>query len=235
MPALFLEASAGIMSGQMQKDVGMILSDASLTLGRSDSAIEVYEYFLQKNPDRPDIYVKLGDVQVKEDELSAAITSYRAALARDSGNIIILAKLTRLLNRTGKEKEADQLSRKIILTQTSNPEYIGIIGDIALELGMYLEAFNRYSRQLELTPDNGMSHEKRADVIFALLSIPNAGVHASESLKSKNLYKEGVSDYMRAQQLLPERFEIISNKITKHSGEFIPVSINEFESRYNSF
>ena len=150
-------------------------------------------------------------------------------------NPLLLIKKARFLTKGGKSNEADLIFTQILGIQTDNPEYLAAIADIALERTRYLEAFNRYSELVNVTPNDGLTWEKRSDVIFALLTIPTAGANASETLKNTNLYTDGMKGYDNAIKLRPDRENVIKTKVDKRSQEYVAQSISELEDRYQEF
>lgn len=235
VPVVFLQATAQYLQDPYQQTAGEVLAGFSSTIGRPMTAVEVYDFLISRHPDSSEYYRLKSEALFTAGDEKGALESLDAALARDPQNVIMLDKKARLLIRAGKNTDADAVFTTILLIPTDNPDYLSVIADIALEKNQYVTAFDRYTSLLGIRPGNGLTWEKRSDVIFALLTIPTAAVGVSESLRNKDLYSEGVTGYEKALSINPDRAEIIQTKIAKRSGEYVPRSIRELDERYSTF
>jgi tetratricopeptide (TPR) repeat protein len=232
IPSVFLQATASYLPEPFQENAGEMLAGFSIMIGRPVTAVDVYDFLISRHPDSSEYYRQKSEALLLAEDGKRALEALNSALARDSQNVVLLEKKGRLLIRAGKTTDADAVFSTILAIQTDNPDYLSIIADVALEKNKYIEAFDRYTRLLGISPDNGLTWEKRSDVIFALLTIPTAAVGATESFRSKDLYSEGISGYEKAFALNPDRAETINTKIEKRSAEYVPRSIMELEGRY---
>jgi predicted Zn-dependent protease len=235
LPVPSLQISSSVLSDSQQQQVGGALSGISLFLGMPVSSAAVYEFLISKNPESSDLYRLRSDSQLAAHDTRGALDSLDTAIAKSQGNPLLLNKKARILIQNGKAAEAEKILDQIVKLKTDNPEYLSVIADITLEKALYPEAFDRYSALLALRPGDGLTYEKRSDVIFALLTIPTASFNASSSLKKQDLYAEGIQGYQRAIQLQPGRSAIIKAKMAKRSDEYTPKSIEELEARYQQF
>ncbi len=242
VPVAFLELtdtvqkSTGVVIPEdLKQNIGMSLAEIATSSGRSTTAVAVYDYFIARHNEQSDLYVLKCDALLAAGDDTGAMEALEQALSRDPQNPPLLIKKARLLVKAGKRSEADGIFDTILTIQTDNPKYLSAIADIALERTLYLEAFERYSRLANLTPKDGRIWEKRSDVIFALLTIPTAGINASPSLKQTNLYAEGVKGYEQVLILKPDQEKNIRSKMNKRSDEYVARSIQELEDRYREF
>jgi tetratricopeptide (TPR) repeat protein len=241
-PVLFLESTASILPDQYQQSIdqyqqgiGYFLAGFAMATERPRTAADVYEFLITKHSESADLFRLKGDALVQAGDDPGALDAYNAALTRDPQNPSLMIKKARTHIRMNKKDEADLVFHQILAIQTDNPEYISVIADIALEKAQYLEAFNRYNLIISQGKGSGQTYEKRSDVIFALLTIPTVHGGASESLKSTDLYAEGMQGYERAISLNPERAITIRLKMEKRFQEMVPRTINELEGRYQNY
>ena len=234
-PALFLESTATVIPEDYQQSIGSVLASISTMTARPMTAVAVYDYFIARGKDSADIYRLKTDALLAAGDKASAMNSLDKVIERDPENPVLLIEKARLLLGEGKTAEANGIFNHVLSIQTDNPEYLAAIADIALGQTRYLEAYDRYSRSLTGNPGNGLTWEKRSDVIFALLTIPTAGALASKELKKTDLYAEGIKGYENALSLRPDRAATIKTKIEKRSADYVAKTIDELQSRYNVF
>jgi tetratricopeptide (TPR) repeat protein len=234
-PVLFLNATASTIPEPYYQQAGEVLAGMSMITGRPAAAVEVYDMIISLHPELADLYLKKSDSLLAIGDIPAAIISLDDAIIRDPKNPVILIKKARLLISIGEINESDLILQHIIGIQTNNPEYLSNIADITLERALYPEALEKYTQLLTLQPNDGLTWEKRSDVIFALLTIPTAGFGATSALKARDLYSEGIQGYERAMGLSPDRIDIIRAKIEKRSEEYTPATIDELQARYQQY
>ncbi|MDD1729909.1 MAG: tetratricopeptide repeat protein [Methanospirillum sp.] len=242
VPVAFLEltdtvqkSTGVVMPEDLKQNIGMSLAEVATSSGRPTTAVAVYDYFIATHNEQSDLYVLKCDALLAAGDDAGAMEALDQALSWDPLNPQFLIKKARLLVKAGKKSEADSIFDSILAIQTDNPKYLSTIADIALERTRYLEAFDRYSRLANLTPKDGRIWEKRSDVIFALLTIPTAGINASPSLKQTDLYTDGIKGYEQAIILRPDQEKNIRSKMYKRSDEYVARSIQELEDRYREF
>lgn len=234
-PALFLESTATIIPEEYQKGVGDTLAGISMMTGRPMTAVSVYDLYIMQGKGTPEVYQKKSEALIAAGDYAGALAALEQVIASDPENIILLNTKARLLIREGRVVEAESVYDRILGIKTDMPSYLTIIGDITLKRSLYLDAYRYYTRVLELDPGDGLTWEKRSDVIFALLTIPTAGASAPGTLKTQDLYTEGITGYENAISLLPDRKEAIRTKIEKRSSEYVAKTIQELQDRYQEF
>jgi|GEM_PF-989734 len=235
MPVTFLQATVTFIPEDLLQNTGTVLAELSVMTARPMTAISVYDYFINKHPDRVEFYQLKSEALISAGDDGGALQALDQAISLDSSNPLLLTKKARLLIKIGKSSEAEAVFSQILQLQTNNPQYLSVIADIALEKARYLDAYDRYSTLVNLTPNDARNWEKRSDVIFALLTIPTAGANASVSFKQADLYTTGIKGYEQAVRLDPGRDEVIKTKIEKRSDEYVARSIQDLEDRYREF
>ncbi len=235
LPAVFLESTKTVIPEEYQPPIGSILSSVAMMTARPMTAVAVYDFFINQGKGTPDLYLQKSEALYQAGDIPGSIASLDQVLTQDPENPVLLIKKARMLLRIEKPAEADAAFSRVLSIQTDNPVYLSAIGDIALERAQYLKAYDQYSRSVSINPGDGMTWEKRSDVIFALLTIPTAGASASKALKSLNLYQEGIKGYENALSLRPDRAGTIKTKMEKRSAEYVAKTINELEGRYVQF
>nr|WP_319540494.1 tetratricopeptide repeat protein [uncultured Methanospirillum sp.] len=243
MPATFLQATVTVIPAQYQnmipedlmQNMGTVLAEFSVMTARPMTAVSVYDFFINKHPDKADFYRLKSEALISAGDDAGALQALDQAISLDPSNPLLLTKKARLLIKIGKSSEAEAVFSKILQIQTDKPQYLSVIADIALEKARYLDAYDRYSILVNLTPTDARNWEKRSDVIFALLTIPTAGANASVSLKQADLYTPGIKGYEQAVILDPGRGDGIKTKIEKRSDEYVARTIQELEDRYREF
>lgn len=234
-PVLLLQASEPVLSPEIRVSGAEVLAEISSFLGRYDSSIELYDYLIGLNPDSAQYYGKKGHLLQITGRPEEALSALDGAIARDKENpdyLLKKARLTRSLKQTDVSGETyariDQISPK-------NAQEFVLCGDAALDRGMYLRAYENYSRAVSANPSDGATWEKFGDVIFTLLTIYTGGLDADEKFKEKDLYKEGLQSYENAIRLNPSKENEIRLKLEKRSDSYMPHSIAELESRYTRY
>jgi tetratricopeptide (TPR) repeat protein len=256
MPAIFLQATDAVLQATnnaipeqyngttgpiitgisaMTETIGSILGGFSMMTARPMTSVAVYDYFIEKHPERADLYQLKSEALLAAGDDVDAMNTLDLAISLDPGNPLLLIKKTRLLIKSGKIPEADSIFTRILNIQTDKPLFLSAIADIALERAHYLDAYDRYSSLVNLTPNNAKNWETRSDVIFALLTIPTAGENASPSLKQTDLYTSGIKGYEQAVKLDSGKNAVIKAKIEKRSEEYVARTIQELEDRYREF
>lgn len=234
-PALFLESTATTIPEEYQKGIGDTLADISMMTARPMTAVSVYDLYIIQGKGTPEVYLKKSEALVAAGDFAGALSALEQVIASDPENVIHLNTKARLLIWEGRVVEAESIYDKILRIKTDIPSYLTIIGDIALKRSLYLDAYRYYTRVLELEPGDGLTWEKRSDVIFALLTIPTAGASAPGALKTQDLYTDGITGYENAISLLPDRKEAIRTKIEKRSSEYVARTIQDLQDRYQEF
>lgn len=235
LPAQFLQITSSYVPDEQQKQIGGILAGISTFTGRPSTSASVYDFLILHHPHSVEFYLLKFESLLAAGDNQGALRTIDAALLLEPENPIFFNKKARILINMGKVSEGEKILDQIISIRTNNPQFVSVIADINLEKGKYLQAYDMYNRILQVLPDSGIIFEKRSDVIFALLTLPTAGINASVELKQKDLYSEGMTGYKRTISLMPERYQIVMNKIEKRSAEYTPKSIEELESRYPTF
>jgi tetratricopeptide (TPR) repeat protein len=241
-PVLLLEGIENILPGdvkqntaEVRQNAANLIIDISSILGRYETCVDLYTYLIERFPDSAAYYGKKALYLHKLGRLEEAVTALDGAIARDPENIDYLLRKARQTKALYRNEESDQTYQQIDQITPKTALNYAYSGDAALDRSNYIQAFDRYTKSLSLDPSDSLIWEKRGDVIFALLTIPTAGLNADEELRNKDLYAEGIKSYENAIRLKPDRMAEITQKMSKRSDLFVPKSIAELESRYTRY
>lgn len=230
LPADIKENTAGF-----RQNIAHLFIDVSSLLGRYDTCIDLYDYLIYRYPDVAEYFGKKAVYLHKVGKLEETITALDGAIARDPENVDYLLRKARLSKAIYKNEQSNQTYRLIDQVTPNTAINFAFAGDAALDQSKYISALDRYTNSLTLNPSDSLIWEKRGDVIFALLTIPTAGLTADEKLRNQDLYAEGIRSYENAMRLKPDREHEIKVKMNKRSDIFVPKSIAELESRYTQY
>jgi tetratricopeptide (TPR) repeat protein len=241
-PVLLLEGIEGLLPADvrentsgMRENFALLLSDISSVFGRYDTCVDLYDYLISRFPAKSDYYGKKALNLQKLGRLEETITTLDMALALEPEDINYLLRKARLSKALYRNDESDRTYKQINQLTPKNAIEYALSGDASLDQGKYTKALEMYTESLARDPENSLVWEKRGDVIFALLTIPTAGLPADQNLKSQDLFAEGTKSYENAIRLNPEKALDIKLKMSKKSDVFIPQSIAELESRYTHY
>jgi tetratricopeptide (TPR) repeat protein len=241
-PVLLLEGIESILpadvrqnTADIRQNIAHLLIDISSLLGRYDTCIDLYDYLIYRYPDVAEYYGKKAIYLHRIGKLEETVTALDEAIARDPESIDYLLRKARITKALYRNDESNQTYRQIDQITPKTAINFAYAGDAALDQSRYIQALERYTNSLALNPSDSHIWEKRGDVIFALLTIPTAGLSADERLRHQDLYTEGIQSYENAMRLKPDREHDIKMKMSKRSDIFVPKSIAELESRYTQY
>jgi Flp pilus assembly protein TadD len=142
------EASAGTEADRLAK----LAADVEAR-GEEDAAISLYERAVAISGDKPDVYVSLGDAQLRAHHPAEALRAYRAALDRDPNNSAAIFGLGSAEVGTGNADEGiPLLVRAAAVIKTSNAyNRLGVAQTLA---GRLDDARVSYEQALTLAPDD---------------------------------------------------------------------------------
>ena len=241
-PVLLLEGIENILpddikenTSDLRKNFTHFLIDISSILSRYDTCVSLYDHLIIRFPFNAEYYGKKALNLHKLGKLEETLASLDEALEYDPENLEYLLRKTRLSKALYRNDESDLTYKKINLITPQTAVEFALSGDAALDQSKYTLALEMYTNSLEHDSTDPLVWEKRGDVIFALLTIPTAGLPADKNLKNQDLYTEGIRSYENAIRLNPEISQEIKLKMNKRSDVFIPQSIAELESRYTHY
>jgi tetratricopeptide (TPR) repeat protein len=120
-----------------------------------DAALAEYRESMTYEFDFASSGLNLGNVELALGNLEAAEKDYRAALAIDDLFIPAKANLAVLLNREGRNDEAEALLRGILKDYPNNADAMYLLGLLSVEQDRPEEAVELLSRAAELRPKDG--------------------------------------------------------------------------------
>ncbi len=120
-------------------------------LKQPKDAIAAYQRALVLDPDDPRALDSLGQDQLSDNQLDAALKTYQQLSKEDPGNVGALVHVGEILRRQGKYQEAltaIQKARKIDPTSLSAGYNMGMLQDV---LGQFDDAAQTYSQMVDAT------------------------------------------------------------------------------------
>lgn len=241
-PVLLLEGIENVLpadikenTAEFRQNIAHLLIDVSSLLGRYDTCIDLYDYLVYRYPDVAEYFGKKAEYLHRIGKLEETIIALDGAIARDPENVDYLLRKARISKALYRNDESNLTYKQIDQINPNNAINFAYSGDAALDRSKYVQALERYTNSLALDSTDSLIWEKRGDVIFALLTIPTAGLPADEKLRNQDLYAEGIKSYENAMRLKPDREHEIKMKVSKRSDIFVPKSIAELESRYTQY
>lgn len=234
-PVLFIKATEPVLNSEIRENIGVLLTNFAVFTGRYGTAADISDYLISLNPYLPKFYVEKAKYLEKSGKLSEAIIIINEAVKMEPENINYLLMKARLYRSTGQVTISEIVYQQMEKIVPETQQDLVLSGDAALERGNYVTAYRRYTEAAIKNPSDGKTHEKRGDVIFALLTVPTAGLTTDENFRNLDLYSEGIKSYKAALFLIPDRKSEINEKIDKRSNLYVPKSINELQSRYTQY
>ncbi|MDN3491264.1 tetratricopeptide repeat protein [Winogradskyella bathintestinalis] len=120
-------------------------ADSFYANGQFSKAIETYKSL--ENLD--DVYVKIAKAYLALGNYGKAINNYEEAVKTDSENVLIKYEYAKLLTRTNKYNEANQLFTNLIELDSLNPSYYYELG-LVLEKQKDTSAFQQFENTFNL-------------------------------------------------------------------------------------
>ncbi len=171
--------------------------DAALEAGEFDRAIEAYQAVLQLDPERFDIFQKLGDLHLRKGELEKAVRQYK-----DIADIYFKNKL---------HKKAAPIYKKIIELDPSDVDAHAAMGEIHAKSGNESDAKKEYLLIAEAMLNKG---DLDTAMNFAKKAVALKSIEAYFYL-GQVLFKQGKFDEAKAE------YEKLLRVKSNHAGALI--------------
>jgi tetratricopeptide (TPR) repeat protein/glycosyltransferase involved in cell wall biosynthesis len=136
----------------------------NLALGKKakleqNQALKIYYEKLEKFPNDPEVYLKLGKALREQSQLDKAIVFYEIGLQVQPDYAEIYFELGNALKDRDNRREAVEYYKKAIEIRPDSCWYYNSLGDAWKSMGNFEQAVNNYRRALEINPDfAGFSH-----------------------------------------------------------------------------
>ena len=142
--------------------------------------IEEFEESMRLNLDFPHAGFNLGNLYTALGELKKAEKYYRMSLDIDAIFLPAMANLAQLLNREGRNDEANELLARAVTAYPQNGDLLYSQGLLLAEMKRYTEAEQALSTAVPLLPSNPAVHTNRALILEQL----NRHEEAEQELKA---------------------------------------------------
>ncbi len=126
-----------------------LLCRALVELGRVEAARSVAIQGLQRSPDSPDLLQALGNIQLEQGDVQAAVITFRSVLLLEPASPDLRVSLGWALLRAGHTDEAGQRLREALGSPPRLPEACLQLGDGLHQLGALEEAIAAYRLALD--------------------------------------------------------------------------------------
>lgn len=234
-PVLLLQASEPVLPKDIRESSAQVLADISGTLGRYETASELFDYLIVLHPGYGPYYGKKSWYLQQSGRTDEALAAMDGAIGFEPENADYMLRKARMLKGAGKTEEAERTYAELIRMTPQDRAGMVHVGDGALDQGDYLKAYEKYTQAVRIDPSDGKTWEKRGDIIFILLTIPTAGLKADPSFVNVSLYDQGIESYQNAMKINRGDTNEIMTKIGKHSDQYTPRSIADLRSRYKEY
>lgn len=171
----------------------------------------------QQNPEDASAWVHLGDALMQQsrqasagDYYDQAEAAFRRALSLDSKNTHAMVGMSWVCNSRHQFDEGGQWAHQAIALASDSQDAFAMLGDAAVELGDYDQAFEHYQRCLDLGP-NLSSYSRAAHLMFLTGDPRKAKWLMQKAIDAGGPYPENVA-WCRAQLAL----------MSFHTGAVVP-------------
>lgn len=156
--------------------------------GKTDAAIEVLENLAARQPNLPSVHVALADLQRRQENYAAAVTSYDKAIAlteTDSGGNWFLHYARGICNERLKQwDKADADFRRALELNPDQPQVLNYLGYSLVERHEKLdEALDMIERAVAVQPDSGYIVDSLGWVLFRLGRYDEAVDHMERAVE----------------------------------------------------
>lgn len=156
--------------------------------GKTDAAIEVLENLAARQPNLPSVHVALADLQRRQENYAAAVTSYDKAIAlteTDSGGNWFLHYARGICNERLKHwDKADADFRRALELNPDQPQVLNYLGYSLVERHEKLdEALDMIERAVAVQPDSGYIVDSLGWVLFRLGRYDEAVDHMERAVE----------------------------------------------------
>lgn len=202
------DAAARLRARDLDEDdiVALYLNNRAAEMLVQDRIDDAYWWARAAVVKRPGLMAALNTLAViynRHGELALAEQTYRAALAREPENVMVMRNLEPVLATLGKHAEARALARRIASIEPFPPYHHFDQGMLALRAGDFDRARNLFARELKRAPYNdeflfwhGVAHLRLGDVKHAREQIAKA-VDNSTRQEMRQLYSAKLAQLRR--------------------------------------
>lgn len=122
-----------------------------------DKAIYIYKEAIAKDPNRPDLWKRIGDIENDQKQYQNAIEAFKNAISLRPKNAALYVSLSETYAVTNQAKEALAAINEALLLEPTNVDYLNRRVILANWLGEYDQLEDSYKRILNIEPDNQLA------------------------------------------------------------------------------
>lgn len=119
-----------------------------------DQAMEICNLLVLQEPNFMPLYIKMGEISFKQDELEAAVKYFKKALSLDPNDPQIYKDLGTTIALQGKKEEAISYYKKSLEIRQDQPTTLDNLARIYSQQGKDEEAVNCWREALQFDPNN---------------------------------------------------------------------------------
>ena len=155
-------------------------------------ALETLQIAEKMNPDQPDLYRLLGELQHEVGYIQEAIDTLELAIEKEPEQVGPYLSLGRVLKHEGHWRQAEELYQEVLLMAPDSSEAHYALGDLMVQRGQLKKARKYLNQALKLDPEHG-----------------SAWVQLGQMYESSRKYSSAIRAYRRAVTLLlPDSLEL---------------------------
>lgn len=174
----------------------ILLGKVYIEQGNSPAAIVELEKVCSELPKSDEAAYLLGVAQEQDNQLDAAVVSYRKSLALQSNNLPAVKAVTEVLVRLGKTQEARSYLEGYIGQAGNDPAMYELAGRLAVVQKDYAQGVSHFQQAHDLDPANVRYRESLGDAQFQAGSYGDAADTFGDLVKQPG-YKASDSVYTR--------------------------------------
>jgi tetratricopeptide (TPR) repeat protein len=169
-----------------RNDYRLALANIAVLSAQYDLAIGEYNNLIAKNPQSPDLYLRLGETYHRAGKMNEAIEYTRKARDLAPNSAAANVTLAVLLERTGKGAEARPLYEQILKTEPDNPVALNNLAYLMAETGADLDqALTMAQRARQRVPTN-VDIADTLGWIYIKKNLPDNAIQIFRDLVAKN-------------------------------------------------
>jgi tetratricopeptide (TPR) repeat protein len=158
------------------------LATYCLRLGRNAEAVAYYRALVEAAPEKANPWQRLGQAQLANGELDAAMASLRKALELEPAHPRAHLQLGKALFQQGQLAAAEQELRTALAADPSDPQGNTHLGELLRARGQPAEAARAFERALQRNPEHVRALTNLAELALERGELERAEARAAEAL-----------------------------------------------------
>lgn len=193
----------------------MVYSDANMALGRSREGLRVIQILADRNPNSPEIKMRLADGYVRLGEYAKAISAYDTLQMMEGRSVMLSARKVMAYQAMNDTLGALNEMRSLLATAPRSAEYNIAMANMLHLFGQTDSALVYLNKAQEFEPENGNTYLAKADYYNELGDSANYDQQIYQALISKDLELESkmhvLMGYIRNQLMARDSTSRVEN------------------------